>query len=190
MDAPGIVERLRARFGAAIGELVTDNPDPYVGVAGAQLPEVATFLRDEPGIELDFLESVSGLEVGDKLWVVYHLLSYKHRTPLVLKVEVSPTAPEVPSVGSVWPAAFWHEREQYDLFGVRFTGHPDLRRIMLPEDWVGHPLRKAYQDPEEYHGIRHARPQVLDQLKSADAVRYPRPAPAPASPPTPTTPQT
>jgi NADH-quinone oxidoreductase subunit C len=93
--------------------------------------------------------------------VVYHLWSVPHRTTLVLKVilprwknDREGDLPEVPSVRGVWSTADWHEREVYDLSGVMFTGHPALRRILCPEDWVGHPLRKDYEMPLEYHGIR------------------------------------
>ena len=93
--------------------------------------------------------------------IVYHLFSMKHKHSLVLKVilprwkEGRPgELPEVPSVSGIWSTADWHEREVYDLNGVYFTGHPNLRRILCPEDWVGHPLRKDYEMPLEYHGIR------------------------------------
>jgi NADH-quinone oxidoreductase subunit C len=92
---------------------------------------------------------------------VYHLWSFKGKVSLVLKVmlprwqdDVPGQIPEVPSVSHIWPTADWHEREVYDLSGVRFVGHPSLRRILCPEDWVGHPLRKDYDMPLEYHGIR------------------------------------
>jgi NADH-quinone oxidoreductase subunit C len=95
------------------------------------------------------------------LEVVYHLSSLVTKTTLVLKVilprwknDTPGELPEVPSVAGVWSTADWHEREVFDLSGVRFIGHPDLRRILCPEDWVGHPLRKDYEMPLEYHGIR------------------------------------
>ncbi|HEY2841081.1 MAG TPA: NADH-quinone oxidoreductase subunit C, partial [Pirellulales bacterium] len=95
------------------------------------------------------------------LELVYHLWSIPNKTSLVLKVmlprwqnDVAGQIPEVPSVAGVWSTADWHEREVYDLSGVRFIGHPNLRRILCPEDWVGHPLRKDYEMPLEYHGIR------------------------------------
>jgi len=164
MDAAAIVERLQQKLGRAVGTLVTDNPDPYLVIDRALFLEACRLLKHEPGLELDFLESISGLDLKDKLQVVYHLWSYKHRHGLVLKVEVLPTDMTLPSVCSVWRAANWLEREQYDLFGFVFEGHPDLRRIMLPGDWVGHPLRKDYVFPEEYHGITHARPSPFDGL--------------------------
>jgi NADH-quinone oxidoreductase subunit C len=93
--------------------------------------------------------------------MVYHLWSTPARATLVLKTklprwsgDVAGQLPELPSVTSVWRTADWHEREVYDLSGVNFTGHPDLRRILCPEDWVGHPLRKDYEMPLDYHGIR------------------------------------
>jgi NADH-quinone oxidoreductase subunit C len=84
---------------------------------------------------------------------VYHLSSLKHRHWIVLKVYLPRVDPKIPSVEKIWPTANWHEREAYDLFGVIFTGHSDFRRIFLPEDWAGHPLRKDWEWPEEWHGI-------------------------------------
>jgi NADH-quinone oxidoreductase subunit C len=93
--------------------------------------------------------------------VVYHFSSITHSHRFVLKLHLprwkgdkAGELPEVPSVVELWKGADWHEREVYDLCGVQFTGHPDLRRILLSEDWVGHPLRKDYEFPLEYHGIR------------------------------------
>ncbi len=93
--------------------------------------------------------------------VVYHLFSYRHRHAVVVKAAASRDAPTLPTVSTVWRAAIWQEREIFDLLGVVFTGHPDLRRILLPEDWVGHPLRKDYVEPTEYHGISTKRESLL-----------------------------
>jgi NADH-quinone oxidoreductase subunit C len=121
--------------------------------------------------------------------VVYHLFSYRHRHAIVLKVEVDRAAARVPTVEGVWKAANWFEREVYDLFGVEFTGHPDLRRIMLPDDWVGHPLRKDYLEAGGYRGIANTREDPLVELKRLDdrarASMAPPPAPPPAAPTTP-----
>ena len=183
MDAVVIHENLKQRFGEHVGEVTVNAPDPFIVIEAAGLVEVATFLRDEPGYELDYLAAVTAVDLGDTLQSVYHLLSLTHRHALVLKVEVPRDKPEVPTVSGVWPAANWHEREQWDLMGLVYTGHPDLRRIMLPEDWVGHPLRKDYQEPEQYHGITHDRPSVLDQLKALDESRRPKPEPPPGEEP-------
>jgi NADH-quinone oxidoreductase subunit C len=188
MEAALIVEQLKKKFGDKIGAFTADNPDPFVLVDRQALVEVCQFLKHEPALELDFLPSVSGLDLKDKVQVVYHLWSYKHRHGIVLKVELAPSDLSVPTVSGVWRAANWLEREQYDLFGVVFTGHPDLRRIMLPEDWVGHPLRKDYVFPTQYHGIEHYRPSLHDQFKAKDEVAAKvRAAAAPPPPPAPTT---
>jgi len=89
---------------------------------------------------------------------VYNLASIPYQTQLMLKVEIEnnrrfDNLPEIPSVAAVWRTAEWHEREAFDLMGIFFTGHPDLRRILLPDDWQGYPLRKDYEDAETYHGI-------------------------------------
>lgn len=171
MDATEIHRRLAAKIGSAIGALTTENPDPYIMVDKAAIATVGRFLKEEPDLAFDFLESIAGVDHGDKLQLVYHLFSYQHRHAIVLKLEMPYDDVEVPSCAAVWRAADWHEREQYDLFGFAFAGHPDLRRIMLPEDWVGHPLRKAYEDPVSYHGIEHNRPNPLDQLKALDDLK-------------------
>jgi NADH-quinone oxidoreductase subunit C len=115
--------------------------------------------------------------------VVYHLLSYRHRHAFVLKVEAARAAPVIPTVEVVWKAANWHEREVYDLFGVDFPGHPDLRRILLPDDWVGHPLRKDYQEAGGYHGISNVRENPLVELRRLDERARAEAAPPPAPPP-------
>jgi NADH-quinone oxidoreductase subunit C len=188
MDTAVIHENLVQRFGDAVGEATLDVPDPFISVSVERLAEVARFLRDEPGYQLDYLAAITAVDRGDTLQVVYHLLSIEHRHAVVLKVEVPRDRADVPTVSSIWPAANWHEREQFDLLGVTFTGHPDLRRILLPEDWVGYPLRKDYVEPREYHGISHERPAVLDQLKAADASLQPpaKPSPDNGSKPVPT----
>ena len=97
----------------------------------------------------------------NKIQVVLHLYSYTHRHQIVAKVDVPRDNPTMPSVEGLWKAANWQEREIYDLLGVVFTGHPDLRRLLMPEDWIGHPLRKDFVEPEEYHGISTRRESLL-----------------------------
>jgi NADH-quinone oxidoreductase subunit C len=98
---------------------------------------------------------LSGVDyTGGKLGVVYHLNSMKLNQKIVLKVDLTVETLHVQSVESVWKTANWHEREAFDLYGIIFDGHPDLRRILLPDDWEGYPMRKDYQVPEYYNGMK------------------------------------
>lgn len=121
-----------------------------VVVPAALLKDVARFVRDDERLRLNFLSSLSGVDYQDAgLQVVYHLISIPAGRPkLIIKVnaEGGRENAHVPSVVDIWPTANWHEREAWDLLGIRFDGHPNLKRILLREDWVGHPLRKDYVD--------------------------------------------
>ncbi len=174
MTPADIIAAVEQKFGGKIASKKLDAIDPYFVVEPANLLEICRFLRDEPTLRFDLLNSVCGvdyLEPDPKkapkagfdphLEVVYHLSSYAHKHRIVMKIllprwkdDKPGQLPEVPSVERLWRTADWHEREVYDLFGVWFTGHPDLTRILLSEDWVGYPLRKDYEFPLEYHGIR------------------------------------
>jgi NADH-quinone oxidoreductase subunit C len=114
---------------------------------------VAGYLKEDEELWFDSLLCLSAVDEGENLAVVYHLFSMLHRHRFALKALVSSHNPTLPSVEHVWKAANWYEREAYDLMGIRFDGHPDLRRILLPDDWPGHPLRKDYVFPDEYDGI-------------------------------------
>lgn len=174
MNAADIIARLEQQFGDKIQQKKTDVHDPFVVVDAADLLAVCRFLRNDPALRFELLNCISGvdyLEPDPKkapkagfephTEVVYHLQSFTHNHRFVIKVvlprwksDQPGQLPEVPSVTSLWGTADWHEREVYDLSGIWFTGHPDLRRILLAEDWEGHPLRKDYVFPLEYHGIR------------------------------------
>ena len=174
MAGPTLVDNLKAKFGDKISGSNLENLDPWVEVAPDGLLEVCRYLRDEPTLAFDYLNCISGVDylhtdekkAAKSEWqphteVVYHLFSMKHKHSLVVKVmlprwkdDKPGELPELPSVSGLWETADWHEREVYDLCGVWFTGHPDLTRILLSEDWVGYPLRKDYEFPLEYHGIR------------------------------------
>ena len=168
MNAQAIFDRIQAKFPDTVLDLTLDVPDPFIFVKTDGLSELAQFMKDEEDLAFDFLESITGVDTTEELHLVYHLFSYKHRHSAVLKIRVAYNDLLIPSLCKVWPAANWHEREQYDLFGFSFEGHPDLRRILLPEDWHGHPLRKTYEYPEEYHGIDHWRPDPKEQFKALD----------------------
>jgi NADH/F420H2 dehydrogenase subunit C len=117
------------------------------------LVELCKFLCDDPELQFDYLRCLSAVDWFEEgqMEVVYHLYSMKHGHGLVVKVRIGREDPRLPSVSNIWATANWHEREAYDLFGIVFEGHPDLRRILLPQDWVGHPLRKDYSyDPVEF----------------------------------------
>ena len=174
MSGENLVSRLQDTFGEQIGEVHLDAIDPWIEVSAQGLPDVCLYLRDQPDLKFDYLSCISGVDyfepdpkkVAKHDWqphveVVYHLWSVAHKSSLVLKVilprwkdDQAGNLPEVPSVADIWRTADWHEREVYDLSGVYFVGHPDLRRILCPEDWEGYPLRKDYEMPLEYHGIR------------------------------------
>jgi NADH-quinone oxidoreductase subunit C len=146
--------RLKGRFGEAIQEWrPPEAGDAFVAVAADSLHEVCRFLRDEPDLRFDFLRAVSAVERGDQFVSVYHLYSYAHGDGVVLHVYLGNDAPRVSSVADLWRAAEWHEREAFDMMGIVYEGHPDPRRILLPDDWEGHPLRKDYVAPKEYHGV-------------------------------------
>ena len=174
MSGASFVDRLKEHFGVAIRNVDLESIDPSIEVAAEAIVDVCYYLRDEPDLAFDMLQCVSGVDYFEPdekkakktgwdphIEVVYHLWSVTNKTTLVLKVilprwkdDKLGELPEVPSVAEVWPTADWHERETYDLMGIRFTDHPNHRRILCPEDWVGHPLRKDYEMPLEYHGIR------------------------------------
>ncbi len=174
MRGPEFLERLKQRFPNRITGANLEAIDPWIEVSTEGLLDLCRYLRDEPDLRFDMLNCITVVDYFEPdpkkaakvtwkphLELVYHLWSVPHRVSLVLKVILprwkSDTAgelPEVPTVSGIWSTADWHERETYDLSGVRFLGHPNLRRILCPEDWVGHPLRKDYEMPLEYHGIR------------------------------------
>ena len=172
--AKDLLSRLKAEFGAGITGSNLEAIDRWVEVSPESLVEVMTFLRDDSAYRFDMLNCITVVDYCEPdpkkakkvkwephLELVYHLSSIELKHTLVVKVklprwkgDVDGELPEVPTLCDVWKTADWHEREVFDLSGIRFLGHPNLTRILCPEDWVGHPLRKDYQMPLEYHGIR------------------------------------
>jgi NADH-quinone oxidoreductase subunit C len=142
-----VEESLRAAFAGMAFERDTHGEvrDLTYVVPAERIVEVCTFLRDDSDLrfaQLSWLGGVDRLPREPRFEVVYSLLSLEHNFRLHLKVRVGEEHPHVPTVCGVWPTANWHERETYDFYGIVFEGHPDLRRILLPEEWVGWPLRK------------------------------------------------
>ena len=163
MDAATIHERLRAQFGERVTVAHLEAKDPWVRVEAGAIHDVCLYLRDDPELRFDALSNETGVDYKNdgEIEVVYHLYSYPHRHRIVIKVRTPRDAAVVPTVETVWKAANWLEREIYDLLGVDFTGHSDLRRLLMPEDWVGYPLRKDFVEPDEYHGISTRRESLL-----------------------------
>jgi NADH-quinone oxidoreductase subunit C len=163
MESAEIVHLLRERFGERIGDLDAKARDAAVHVQPAAIADVGFYCKTSPALAFDCLSNLAGVDYPKQgaIQVVYHLFSYRHRHAVALKVNAARDNPVVPTVEGVWPAANWLEREVFDLLGVEFEGHSDLRRILMPEDWPGHPLRKDFVEPEEYHGIRTSRESLL-----------------------------
>jgi NADH-quinone oxidoreductase subunit C len=161
MDAKAIHERLVGKFGDKVTLANLEAASPFAVIAPEAIVEVSRFCKDDPDLAFDNLMCESGAdypkETPPRMEMVYHLLSYKQDHTFALKVHLPRENPQVATVEGVWPVANWHEREAYDMFGIAFVGHSDLRRILLPDDWVGHPLRKDWQDPDFYNGM-HVKP--------------------------------
>lgn len=152
-----IAALVREKFGEVISDPVKTPTAEFFTITDLEyLQAVMYFLREDERTKFDYLYCLSGVDNGDgTLGVVYHLESLSaHGHRLEVKANCSVEKPEIPSVAEIWCAADWHEREAYDFFGIKFTGHPDLRRILCPEDWEGYPLRKDYKVAEYYHGIK------------------------------------
>ncbi|MBI3186057.1 MAG: NADH-quinone oxidoreductase subunit C [Myxococcales bacterium] len=165
-----IHQKLTQQFGEAIGPLCAPQKDPFCTFAPSRLLEICRTLKTDPELAFDFLQDLTATDhpKENQIRIVYHFYSYTHRHMLVAKCELDRASPEVDSVEVVWKAANWLEREVFDLFGVSFTGHGDLRRILLPDDWVGHPLRKDYQEAGGYQGISNVRDNTLNLYLDAD----------------------
>ncbi len=166
-----IFQILKNKFQDKVIEFKNVQFEPHIIVDPIAIKDVCLFLRDEEGLEFDALMNLSGVDdangekkqeedasftiTGGTLSVFYHLDSVLLKHKVTLKVSTSRETPEVESVESVWKCADWHEREAFDMFGIKFLNHPDLRRILMPYDWeAGYPLRKDYKNPEFYQGMK------------------------------------
>ncbi len=168
MEAKEIYGKLERRFPGKVSGFRGDVFDPCLNVEAPSIVEVCRYLRDDPETQFEVLSDLTALDwpKENKLQVVYHLYSYAKRHQIVLKADLSRESPppNIATMEGVWKAANWLEREVFDLFGINFEGHSDQRRIMLPEDWVGHPLRKDYVEQEEYDGISTERAPLVEKL--------------------------
>lgn len=146
-DKSPVVHKLKEWDSEAVSEVLGFRGEITVVVPRGHLKRIAEYLATEPSLRFSFLSDITPVDrfpIEPRFEVNYHLVSIDRRDRLRLKVKLAGNDPVIPSVTGVWPTANWHERESYDLFGIRFEGHPDLRRILMPDDWEGYPLRKDY----------------------------------------------
>ncbi|MBI2982357.1 MAG: NADH-quinone oxidoreductase subunit C, partial [Deltaproteobacteria bacterium] len=150
--------------GAKLPVTSVTSGDPFIVAPAERLLKITNVLKYREEFSFDCLSDLTAIDrpANSRFEVVYHFFSYKHRHQVTLKVylERDETA-HLPTLEGLWRSANWMEREVFDLFGVKFDQHSDLRRIMLPDDWVGHPLRKDYKEAEDYHGIATTRPPLI-----------------------------
>ena len=180
MTPEEILNQLKERFGDAVTESEVKGVEVRLTVKPEAGWDVCRFLRD---VGFEYLNCLSGADWITRLEVVYNLSSLQHLNKAHLRVPVNRDNPVIRTVTDIWRAANWHERECYDLFGVQFDGHPDHRRILLPEDWVGFPLRKDYTDerlvPYTDYGQEEKAPKTEGEkggAKEAKPVRPPTPS--------------
>jgi NADH-quinone oxidoreductase subunit C len=154
MDYQQITNRIEQQFpGVVIDQ--EENQKQFINLDSKNWLDVALFLRDEQDLKFDSLECITGVDLGEdqELEVRYNLHSMVYTHKIEIRIRLPRKRPKVPSIEQVWRIGDWFEREVFDMYGIRFKGHRDLRRMLLPEDWVGWPLRKDYTMPELYHGI-------------------------------------
>ncbi len=175
MTPQEIYKKLQAKFGdKAIFDLHEDpkkDKDPWFQCAPYSFEEIGLWLRDDPEMLFDYMECLTGTDYPGKepgtgqIHVTWHLYSYPHKHRVILKCFLPREDAAMPTMVNVWPVCNWQERECFDLLGVLFEGHPDLRRILLPDDWEGHPMRKDWAEKDDYHGIPTTRPNPLELFK-------------------------
>jgi NADH-quinone oxidoreductase subunit C len=141
------VEKIKERFPDSVLDTTSFRGETTIVIKKENLLEIGHFLKEDQELLFNFLSLLCGVDYyprTPRFEVVYHLYSFQQNQRVRIKVPIDGTPPEIPTVTSLWPTANWHERETYDLLGINFQGHPDLRRILLPDDWEGHPLKKDY----------------------------------------------
>lgn len=155
LSPAAIAARLEKVLGNRLTTVATDDKHPRVHIEARDWRELATLLKTDKSLAFDWLACLSGMDYAadGKLAIVVDLWSTVHDHRFAVKVFCARDMPHIPSVTDLWPAAGWHEREAWDLLGIIFDGHPDPRRILMADDWVGHPLRKDYVFPREVNGI-------------------------------------
>jgi NADH-quinone oxidoreductase subunit C len=147
MEPLEIAEKLKNKFLHEVLDVRDFRGQVFVEVKSERILDICDFLKNDPEIYMDYLSDLCGVdypERSSRFEVVYNLYSLKHRHRIIIKALLQGDVPTIESVFQIWKGAEWHEREAYDMFGIVFNNHPDLRRILMPEDWEGYPLRKDY----------------------------------------------
>ncbi|MDI6802019.1 MAG: NADH-quinone oxidoreductase subunit C [Thermodesulfovibrionales bacterium] len=148
MESKQIAELIKERFPTEVRKIKEFRGQVSITVGKERVKDIIRYLHDTPELYLDYLQDLCGVDYLEKkevrFEVVYHLYSMRHRHMIRMKAEVPEGDCSIDSVTGIWAGANWHERECYDMYGITFKGHPDMRRILLPEDWEGYPLRKDY----------------------------------------------
>lgn len=156
MPLKEVIDKIQATWGEDYYKLDSLNPNCII-IEKANFLEICKWLRDNEETYIDFLACITAIDNGIQIntfEVVYNFQSICYDYNIVIKVFIERTNPTLPTVSMLWQTANWHEREIFDMFGIIFENHPDLRRILLPNDWEGYPLRKDYEIQEIYHGIQ------------------------------------
>ena len=164
MEINEIFEIIRNLSEEAV-ELREDSPDPSIFVKPDSLLGVMKELRNRTEFAFDALQNQTAIHEGENFRVFWVLYSYSRKHKLTVESIISLDKPQISSVAGIWKTADWLERETFDLFGIDFTGHPDLRRIMLPEDWEGFPLRKNYKNPTTYQDVDNTPSDITESFK-------------------------
>lgn len=158
MDIEDFKTLVEEKFGEGVVLSIDDNATPKALVIDPKnLLRVCAFLKDSDKTFFDLLSCLTAIDNGDQaqsMEVIYNLYSIPLEHSLMIKVTIAREEPKIDSVNRLWYTANWHEREAFDLFGIHFVGHPDLRRIFMPADWEGYPMRKDYIEPDTYRGMK------------------------------------
>lgn len=157
METRELARKVEQAFGKSVLATGDANSFPFIQISTASLKEVLAYCSSDALMKLDFLDCLTVVDTGQDIVATYHLFSTTLVHKLNIRVSVGRQAPRLPSVTRLWKAAVAYEREAAEMFGIAFDGHPSLRPLLLPEGWIGHPLRKDYVFPEEYQGIEHRR---------------------------------
>ena len=156
MLAQDIIKLIQQLVADDVIAAVADGLHPHVRIKSERLLDVCNYIKNEPQLNFNLLRCISAIDWPQqaRIELSYDVLSIQFNHAIAIKVLLDRACPEIDSVSGAWPAADWHEREAFDLMGVTFRNHPDPRRILMPDDWNGYPLRKDYQDLTEYHGLK------------------------------------